>query len=349
MPRLLIALLLCLILPAPALAAWEASLLSHTPEYFLAADKSRKLLFQVEGGPSLPVVTRSFNCIHGRKEGDKQKEGDLRTPEGIYFITHKIEQKLNFMEYGPHAFNLNYPNPADRIRGKTGGGIWLHSKGQPIEGITTRGCLAIDMHDIESLLPLLIPGTPVIIAEHLQGAPFEAPMQSADQTSAPYVVAGEDSVHISAENSTELCPLPTQAAEQNATVPDLLAAEPMPKDASLSSLEETVHSQTLIWIDRYLGKTTDIIDLYDKKNFPLGNREKLSSLHARLLLEFQLQHDVFLDREGIRILEGPGYLVSCFIKSYAYKGVLHHGLIALYWMPDNTAPPRIIGEAWISN
>lgn len=348
MPKPLIALLLCLLLPAPALAAWETSLLSHTPEYFLAADKSRKLLFQVEGGPSLPVVTRSFNCIHGRKEGDKQKAGDLRTPEGVYFITHKIEQKLNFMEYGPHAFGLNYPNPADRIRGKTGGGIWLHSKGQPIEGITTRGCLAIDMHDIESLLPVLIPGTPVIIAEHLQGAPFESPMQSIDSASAPPDAEGENSVHINAESSADLCSFPTQAA--NASSPSALpAAEPMPKDASPSSLEEAVRSQTLIWIGRYLGKTTDIIDLYDKKNFPLGNREKLSSLHARLLLEFQLQHDVFLDRDGIRILEGPGYLVSCFIKSYAYKGVLHHGLMALYWMPDNTANPRIIGEVWISN
>ena len=115
LPRFLFVLLACLLLPATALADWTARLSSCAPEYFLAADKSRKLLFQVEHRKSAPEITRTFDCIHGCREGDKQKEGDLRTPEGVYFITHKIERKLDFMEYGPHAFNLNYPTPADRL------------------------------------------------------------------------------------------------------------------------------------------------------------------------------------------------------------------------------------------
>lgn len=347
LPRFLYALLICLLFPAPASAEWTTGLSSHTPEYFLAADKSRKLLFQVERRKADPVVTRTFDCIHGRREGDKQKEGDLRTPEGVYFVTHKIEQKLDFMEYGPHAFNLNYPNPADRLRGKTGGGIWLHSKGQPIEGLTTRGCMAIDMYEIEDLVPLLIPGTPVIIAEHLQGAPFETPPEgTAAQGLLPSLPGGTTVFH-SAESPADVCPPPGKTSEQNICPP--LSATPAPDTRALLSAEETVRCKTLLWMERRLGRTDDILELYDRKKFPRGNREKISSLRKRLRSEFQLQHDVFLDREGIRILEGPGYWVSCFIKSYERKGVLHHGLQALYWMPDDKGDCLIIGEVWISN
>jgi hypothetical protein len=142
------------------------------PKFFYVADKSRKLLFQMEEKGGAPAAVREFECIHGRVEGDKQKEGDLKTPEGVYFITKVITQKLDFMEYGPYAVALNYPNPADRLRKKTGGGIWLHSKGQKITGITTRGCLAIDKGEIMEIAPLLKPGTPVIVAEKAVGAPF---------------------------------------------------------------------------------------------------------------------------------------------------------------------------------
>ena len=351
LPRFLFVLLASLLLPATALADWTARLSSCAPEYFLAADKSRKLLFQVEHRKSAPEITRTFDCIHGRREGDKQKEGDLRTPEGVYFITHKIERKLDFMEYGPHAFNLNYPSPADRLRGKTGGGIWLHSKGQPIEGLTTRGCMAIDMYEIEDLVPLLIPGTPVIVAEHLEGAPFESAQKSGDAPAplpAP-LPQGETAVFHSPEHAAELCPPPGQNAGQSACPPLAgSSASPAPEAALLSS-EESVRCRTLLWMDRRLRQTDDIVELYDRKNYPRAGREKFSSLKKRLRSEFSRQKDLFLDKEGIRLMEGPGYWVSCFIKSYEHKGVLHHGLQALYWLPDEKGEFFIIGEVWISN
>ncbi|MBQ9105669.1 MAG: L,D-transpeptidase family protein, partial [Mailhella sp.] len=173
MHRLLCLALITLLLPVQALADdWSACVAQPAPKFFYVADKARKLLFQMEEKDGATAIARKFECIHGRVEGDKQKEGDLKTPEGVYFITKVITQKLDFMEYGPYAVALNYPNPADRLRGKTGGGIWLHSKGQAITGITTRGCLAIDRHEIMEIAPLLKPGTPVIVAEKTAGAPF---------------------------------------------------------------------------------------------------------------------------------------------------------------------------------
>ena len=85
------------------------------------------------------------------------------------------------------------------------------------------------------------------------------------------------------------------------------------------------------------------------ENYPRASREKFSALRKRLRSDFRRQHDLFLDRDGIRLLAGPGYWVSCFIKSYERKGQYHHGLQALYWIPDDLGEYHIIGEVWINN
>lgn len=342
-------------LPVQALADWTARLPSRTPDYFLAADKSRKLLFQVEQTvDGKAAVTREFECIHGRVEGDKQREGDLRTPEGVYFITHKITQKLDFMEYGPHAFNLNYPNPADRLRGKTGSGIWLHSKGQPITGLTTRGCMAIDQHEITDLLTVLAPGTPVVIAEHLEGEPFVkslASLPSPGPDASPVIPRSDDGSPILPDKTpAEESPLPGSPApftEHTATAM-VQSSAAVPATAA-SGDDEKVLRQTLRWMDDRMQQSENIFSMYDKENYPRASREKFSALRKRLRSDFRRQKDLFLDRDGIRLLAGPGYWVSCFIKSYQRKGQYHHGLQALYWMPDKGGEYHIIGEVWINN
>lgn len=350
-------LLFALLIPVAASAEWTAGLASHSPEYLLAADKSRKLLFQVERLRNDPVITRQFDCIHGRREGDKQKEGDLRTPEGVYFITHKITQKLDFMEYGPHAFNLNYPNPADRLRGKTGSGIWLHSKGQPIAGLTTRGCMAIEQNEITDLVPILVPGTPVIIAEHLEGRPFMSdPSGASDLPGVRAPVSASLPVTASAEN--DFLPPSSPFLEKVASAPSPKIMDAQEKTTSAPSAshvpvpsadDDKVLSLTLTWMDDLSHRSEDIFLLYDEKNYPRASRETFSALRKRLRAEFKKQDDLFLDREGISLLAGPGYLVSCFIKSYQYQGEYFHGLQALYWMPDAQGQYRIIGELWIKN
>jgi len=355
--RFLLPLLFALLIPVAASAEWTAGLASHSPEYLLAADKSRKLLFQVECLRNDPVITRQFDCIHGRREGDKQKEGDLRTPEGVYFITHKITQKLDFMEYGPHAFNLNYPNPADRLRGKTGSGIWLHSKGQPIAGLTTRGCMAIEQNEITDLVPILVPGTPVIIAEHLEGRPFMSdPSGASDPPGVRAPVSASLPVTASAEN--DFLPPSSPFLEKVASAPSPKIMDAQEKTTSAppashvpvpSADDDKVLSLTLTWMDDLSHRSEDIFLLYDEKNYPRASRETFSALRKRLRAEFKKQDDLFLDREGISLLAGPGYLVSCFIKSYQYQGEYFHGLQALYWMPDAQGQYRIIGELWIKN
>ncbi len=77
------------------------------------------------------------------KMGDKEKEGDLKTPVGVYEITKKFVPKDGF--YGPVAFSLSYPNLFDRLANKNGHGIWIH--GFPLNNEKrdgrTKGCIAV--------------------------------------------------------------------------------------------------------------------------------------------------------------------------------------------------------------
>ena len=76
--------------------------------------------------------------------GDKEKEGDLKTPIGFYELGAKFNPGDQY--YGPFAFATSYPNLLDKVQGKTGGGIWIH--GYPLDGtrldeFKTRGCIAL--------------------------------------------------------------------------------------------------------------------------------------------------------------------------------------------------------------
>jgi murein L,D-transpeptidase YafK len=95
-------------------------------------------------------LQKEYAAYTGKKPGDKVKEGDLRTPIGIYEITKRLNNVDPF--YGPMAFVTSYPNLYDKYRGKNGHGIWIH--GVPTEQNRdefTKGCIAINNVAIESL------------------------------------------------------------------------------------------------------------------------------------------------------------------------------------------------------
>ncbi|EOJ0573682.1 murein L,D-transpeptidase family protein [Campylobacter coli] len=82
--------------------------------------------------------------------GDKQVEGDLKTPVGFYELGRKFNPGDPY--YGSFAFATTYPNLLDKVQGKTGGGIWIH--GYPLDGtrldeFKTRGCIALFNENLE--------------------------------------------------------------------------------------------------------------------------------------------------------------------------------------------------------
>ena len=54
----------------------------------------------------------------GKALGDKQVEGDNKTPEGIYFTQELINGNTLPAKYGPFAIPINFPNTFDRSEGK---------------------------------------------------------------------------------------------------------------------------------------------------------------------------------------------------------------------------------------
>ena len=117
----------------------------------LTCDKSKSVLhlYKKDDNNSFALV-KGYSAFVGEVKGDKTKEGDLKTPTGIYKLTKKISNPDSF--YGPLAFVTSYPNDYDKIRGHNGHGIWIH--GLPTEESRddyTKGCIAIGNSSIECL------------------------------------------------------------------------------------------------------------------------------------------------------------------------------------------------------
>lgn len=103
---------------------------------------------------------------------EKTTEGDKRTPLGVYYITSTLNPADLPDLYGVGALPINYPNPLDVQRGKTGSGIWLH--GTPSDQFVrapqaSDGCVVLSNPDLQRLLNTVqIRTTPVVIAQSLQ-------------------------------------------------------------------------------------------------------------------------------------------------------------------------------------
>lgn len=144
----------------------------NLPNIFLAVDKDRQA-FYLYGHKSPLQVLSQFECTTGQRPGDKVVEGDLRTPEGVYFVEHRMQRKLDWTLYGNLAYPLNYPNPVDRLKGKTGHGIWVHGRGKKLVPRDTLGCVALDTPDLKGIEENLAYGTPVFIGKNFQVAEAE--------------------------------------------------------------------------------------------------------------------------------------------------------------------------------
>ncbi|MDR0339482.1 MAG: L,D-transpeptidase family protein, partial [Desulfovibrio sp.] len=160
---------------------WQAVISEHpsTPAYLIAVDKSLQRLSFFERRSPLRL-SRMFLCSTGQNVGDKKVQGDLKTPEGIYFVVQRIGSGLDFVKYGPEAYTLNYPNPYDRWRKKTGHGIWIHGRGEELTPLQTEGCVSLNNADLSVISKTLVPGAPVALTASLVFSPGTSKEDAAD-------------------------------------------------------------------------------------------------------------------------------------------------------------------------
>jgi murein L,D-transpeptidase YafK len=140
----------------------------------LIADTDSATLFRFHMAHNRVVEEDQRYMSIGQNGAGKQRAWDRKTPLGVYFVTERLDTGKLDAKYGNAAYPLDYPNPWDRYRQRTGSGIWLHG----VDGRLARrpprdtdGCLALPNDELQALGAVLRPlETPIIVARALRWA-----------------------------------------------------------------------------------------------------------------------------------------------------------------------------------
>lgn len=139
-------------IPEDAVPIHVLQLADDEPEYLLAdLEHSRLYLLSNPNAPNPAKLLGNYYMSQGINGADKLREGDNRTPIGIYEINQFLSKASLNDFYGEGAFPMNYPNTWDRLLGKTGSGIWIH--GVPADLYSrppnaSNGCIVVANQDL---------------------------------------------------------------------------------------------------------------------------------------------------------------------------------------------------------
>ena len=148
-------------------------------KFALVVDTSKYTLYVFENVDGMPRYIADYYTTIGKNGIDKNREGDKKTPLGVYHVTGSLPRdRLNVLYgnkselYGTGAYPINYPNEWDRRQGRNGHGIWLH--GVPFDTYSrpprsSDGCVALTNEDLERIgRSVQIGLTPVIISHDIE-------------------------------------------------------------------------------------------------------------------------------------------------------------------------------------
>jgi murein L,D-transpeptidase YafK len=149
-------------------------LLQMQPEqkYAIIADTGRSRLYVFQNVEGKPRYVADYYISSGKNGSVKVKEGDKKTPIGVYFVTASVPREKLTDFYGRGAFPINYPNEWDKRNGRSGFGIWLH--GTPSDTYSrppraSDGCVVLANQDMDRVGATLQVGiTPVIISNTVE-------------------------------------------------------------------------------------------------------------------------------------------------------------------------------------
>jgi len=148
-------------------------MLSEDSHYLFWAEAEKGLLHLLQRHDNGGFTTvKTINMSIGKLGYGKTREGDKRTPIGVYRITSFLtdEQLTDF--YGLGAYPLDYPNANDKLNQRTGHGIWLHGLPKGVDSRPPRdsdGCVVIDNNNLSALADYITTGdTYVVIDKELK-------------------------------------------------------------------------------------------------------------------------------------------------------------------------------------
>ncbi len=161
----------------------EAKIKSLKGKIKIVISKSERRLYLFEG----ERLVKSYPVGLGKRpQGDKVRQGDKRTPDGVFYVCTKNPKSRFHLSLG-----ISYPTIEDAERGlrqgliskkeyreivaaikkgrrppwntALGGAICIHGGGSYWDW--TDGCIALNNKDIEELFRIIPVGTPIVIVE----------------------------------------------------------------------------------------------------------------------------------------------------------------------------------------
>jgi murein L,D-transpeptidase YafK len=158
----------------PPVDAIPRYLLQMRPDqrHAIVVDTKKSRLYVYANDNGRPRFVADYYMTHGKNGIDKFREGDQKTPLGVYYVTSHLPKSKLADIYGAGAFPINYPNDWDKRQGRGGHGIWLH--GVPADTfarapLASDGCVALSNADLEMMGKNIDVGlTPVIISDKVE-------------------------------------------------------------------------------------------------------------------------------------------------------------------------------------
>lgn len=141
-------------------------------KYAVVVDTQKARLYLYQNDNGRPRFVADYYVSHGKLGAEKLREGDKKTPVGVYHVTASLPRQKLTDFYGSGAFPINYPNEMDRRQGRNGYGIWLH--GTPSDTFSrppraSDGCVVLSNEDLDAIAKNLQVGlTPVIISNSIE-------------------------------------------------------------------------------------------------------------------------------------------------------------------------------------
>ena len=146
--------------------------LNAEQKHALVVDSRRSRLYVFENIGGQPQFVADYYVTLGKNGVEKTREGDQKTPIGVYHVTANLPRQKLTDFYGSGAFPINYPNAWDKRLGRNGHGIWLH--GTPSDTYSrppraSDGCIVLANADLDAVGRTLQVGlTPVIITDEIE-------------------------------------------------------------------------------------------------------------------------------------------------------------------------------------
>lgn len=146
--------------------------LRHDQKFAVVVDTQKSRLYLYRNADGTPHFVADYYVSQGKLGAEKMREGDQRTPIGIYHVTASLPRQKLTDFYGSGAFPISYPNEWDRRMGRNGHGIWLH--GTPSDTFSrppkaSDGCVVLANQDLDAIGRTLQVGlTPVIISNSIE-------------------------------------------------------------------------------------------------------------------------------------------------------------------------------------